>query len=203
MLWNSALLKAFRWLYHDATTFEPYTVELDVVEDVNQLLGRGRRRLGGKDGVAYVLKSLPENARNLFRILVAEQLALMEVEPSAVAGAAVNGYDDDIIGDEDEEVAAREQGTPSKRGRVPKAMTKPSKPARRPAVSAPEGVEYRTLYNKAVEEFVCSSELNFRTLLKEFHDHQMIESRKDAVGTERLIVPFGKEELEVVLEELV
>ena len=203
MLWNAAILKAFRWLYHDATTFEPYTVEVDVVEDVNQLLGRGRRRLGGKDGVAYVLKSLPENARNLFRILVAEQLALMDVEPSTVAGAAVNGYDDEILGDEDEEVAAREQGTPSKRGRAPKAKAKTTKPVARPPVSAPEGVEYRTLYNKAVEEFVCSSELNFRTLLKEFHDHQMIESRKDALGTERLVVPFGKEELETVLVELV
>jgi origin recognition complex subunit 2 len=28
-------------------------------------------------------------------------------------------------------------------------------------------VEYRMLYNKAVEEFICSSEMAFRTLLKE------------------------------------
>jgi origin recognition complex subunit 2 len=68
---------------------------------------------------------------------------------------------------------------------------------------AVEGVEYRTLYHKAVEEFVCSSEVNFRTLLKEFHDHQMVESRKDAMGTERLSVPFRREELESMLEELV
>jgi origin recognition complex subunit 2 len=54
-----------------------------------------------------------------------------------------------------------------------------------------------------VEEFVCSSEVNFRTLLKEFHDHQMVESRKDAMGTERLSVPFRREELESMLEELV
>jgi origin recognition complex subunit 2 len=59
------------------------------------------------------------------------------------------------------------------------------------------------LYHKAVEEFVCSSELNFRTLLKEFHDHQMVESRKDGMGTERLSVPFAREELEGMLEELV
>lgn len=205
LLWTSALQKAFRWLYHDATTFEPYTVELDVVEEVNQLLGRGRRRLGGKDGVAYVLQSLPENARNLFRILVAEQLALVDAEPSAVAGADVSGFDDeDVVGAEDDEVAARAQGTPSRRGRGSKGKAKAKvKAVVRPTVSAPEGVEYRTLYNKAVEEFVCSSELNFRTLLKEFHDHQMIESRKDALGTERLVVPFGKEELEGVLEELV
>ena len=204
LLWNSALLRDFSWLYHDATTFESYIAELDVVEEVNQLLGRGRRRLGGKDGVAYVLKSLPENARNLFRILVAEQLALVDAEASTVAGADVNGLDDDILGAEDEETAVRDQGTPSRRGRGrPQPKVKHRKPVIKPVGPAPEGVEYRTLYNKAVEEFVCSSELNFRTLLKEFHDHQMIESRKDAMGTERLVVPFGKEELEGVLEELI
>jgi len=30
------------------------------------------------------------------------------------------------------------------------------------------GVEYRVLYQKAVEEFICSNEMNFRTLLKEY-----------------------------------
>jgi origin recognition complex subunit 2 len=29
-------------------------------------------------------------------------------------------------------------------------------------------VEYRMVYNKAVEEFICSSEMAFRTLLKEY-----------------------------------
>ena len=35
-----------------------------------------------------------------------------------------------------------------------------------------------------------------------FHDHQMITSRKDVLGTELLSVPFRKEELESILEEL-
>ncbi|EMC96987.1 hypothetical protein BAUCODRAFT_121515 [Baudoinia panamericana UAMH 10762] len=151
LLWDLGLARQFHFLYHDATTFQPYKAENDVVEEVNALLGRSGRRLAGKDGVAYVLKSLPENARSLFRILVAEQLAMADIESNATA----------------------------------------------------EGVEYRALYHKAVEEFVCSSELNFRTLLKEFHDHQMIESRKDVAGTERLIVPFRREELEAILDELV
>ena len=30
------------------------------------------------------------------------------------------------------------------------------------------GVEYKVLYQKACEEFICSSEMNFRTLLKEY-----------------------------------
>jgi origin recognition complex subunit 2 len=43
----------------------------------------------------------------------------------------------------------------------------------------------------------------FRTLLKEFHDHQMITSRMDASGMEILGVPLSRDEMEGVLEDLV
>ena len=203
LLWDTTLLRQFRFLHHDATTFRAYTAELDVVEEVNALLGRSGRRLGGKDGVGYVLKSLPENARALFRVLVGEQLALADAEPHSLPAAAED--DDSLLGAEDEEEAAA--ATPSHRvrgrGRPPKKKApKPAPKPPRPTVATVEGVEYRTLYHKAVEEFICSSELNFRTLLKEFHDHQMVESRRDGLGTERLVVPFGREELEGMLEEL-
>ena len=59
------------------------------------------------------------------------------------------------------------------------------------------------LYQKATEEFVASSEMMFRTLLKEFHDHQMITSRMDASGMEILGVPLSRDEMEGVLEDLV
>ncbi|KAK1052472.1 Origin recognition complex subunit 2 [Friedmanniomyces endolithicus] len=212
LLWDVSLTRQLRFLYHDATTFQPYRVEIDVVEEVNALLGRSRRRLGGKDGVAYVLKSLPENARNLFKILVEEQLALAEsFEPATALGAANSDDDldqDDLLGASDDEAAlAEEQNTPSRRARgrgrpAKKAKAVQRSVARAPAVSAMEGVEYRTLYHKAVEAFVCSSELAFRTLLKEFHDHAMIESRRDAAGTERLSVPIGREELGRMVGEL-
>jgi origin recognition complex subunit 2 len=115
LLWDSGLRSAFNFVFHDCTTFAPFTAEIEVVDDVHELLGRKARRVGGKEGVTYVLRSLPENAKNLFRLLVGEALAVM---------------DDDESGEE------------------------PS-------------VEYRMLYNKAVEEFICSSEMAFRTLLKE------------------------------------
>jgi origin recognition complex subunit 2 len=35
-----------------------------------------------------------------------------------------------------------------------------------------------------------------------FHDHQIITSRKDALGTELLSVPLRKDELEAILEDL-
>jgi origin recognition complex subunit 2 len=173
LLWDVGLKTQYKFLFHDATTFASYDAEIDVVESVNELLGRSGRRVGGRDGVGFVLRSLPENARSLFRILVMEQLALAFLE---------GGFDDD-----DEPATPRNKKV---------AQTK------MPAPEVNQGVEYRVLYHKAVEQFVCSSEVGFRTLLKEFHDHQMIESRKDAMGTERLWVPFSQEELEGLAEDL-
>jgi origin recognition complex subunit 2 len=84
--------------------------------------------------VSFVLKSLPENAKNLFRVLVGEQLAGMDDN----SGALSNNDEED----NDNEPRVRNNTEP--------------------------GVEYRVLYQKAVEEFICSNEMNFRTLLKEF-----------------------------------
>ncbi|KAJ4148126.1 hypothetical protein LMH87_002612 [Akanthomyces muscarius] len=153
LLWDVGVRSAFNFVFHDATTFAPLAVELDAVDEMHELLGRKAHRVHGREGVAFVLKSLPENAKNLFRLLVGEVLIAM-----------------------DEDAGGAEEGS--------------------------TGVEYRMVYNKAVEEFVCSSEMAFRTLLKEFHDHQIITSRKDALGTELLSLPFRREELEAILEDL-
>ena len=120
LLWDHALRETLNFAFHDATTFDPYDVEVDVVDSVNDLLGHSGRRVGGRDGVAYVLKSLPENARNLYRVLVSDQLARMD-----------DGSDGSAPGE-----AA--------------------------------GIEYRVLYQKAVEEFICSNEMAFRSLLMEY-----------------------------------
>ncbi|KAI9760194.1 MAG: hypothetical protein M4579_001809 [Chaenotheca gracillima] len=177
LLWDSSLRTAYNFLFHDCTTFRPPDAsELDVVESVHELLGRSGRRVGGKEGVAFVLKSLPENARALYRVLVAEQLAGML---------------------EQEDNLEDEEGAESGRRGLGNELDG----------SASAGVEFRVLYQKATEEFICGSEMAFRTLLKEFHDHQMIASRRDVLGGtgagETLYAPFSKEELEGILEELV
>ncbi|KAJ4419669.1 Origin recognition complex subunit 2 [Neurospora sp. IMI 360204] len=161
LLWDSSLRSSFNFAFHDCTTFAPHSKELDVVDEVHELLGRMGKRAGGKEGVAFVLRSLPENARKLFGLIVGEVLVAFEDGQSGGGGEFVEGGG----------------------GEGP-------------------GVEYRMLYNKAVEEFICSSEMAFRTLLKEFHDHQIITSHKDSIGTEYLSLPFRKEELESILEEL-
>ena len=152
LLWETNLRDQYNFLFHDITTFESFSpVEVgSVVDDVNELLGRSGRSVKGKEGVGFVLRSLPENARSLYRVLIAELLAAM---------------DEDGGGD----------------GRV----------------------EYKVLYQKVVEEFICSNEMGFRQLLKEFFDHQMVDSRRDGSGAELLGVPWRREEMEAILEDLV
>jgi origin recognition complex subunit 2 len=137
LLWDSSLRSTFNFLFHNCTTFQPYTSEVDVVEVVHELLGRSGRRIGGKEGVNFVLKSLPENAKNLFRVLIGEQLAAMDENLRSGFGGSENDDDDD-----------NEHYTSNLGRNDP-------------------GVEYKVLYQKACEEFICSSEMSFRTLLKE------------------------------------
>jgi origin recognition complex subunit 2 len=135
LLWDSSLRSTYNFIFHDCTTFQAYTAEVDVVDEVHELLGRSGRRVGGKEGVSFVLKSLPENAKNLFRVLIGEQLAAIDE-----GAGTLEGGNDDNDNDERRLVGHKKNET---------------------------GVEYRVLYNKAVEEFICSNEMNFRTLLKE------------------------------------
>ena len=136
LLWDSSLREAYNFLFHDCTTFDPYEVEVDVVESVHELLGRSGRRIGGKEGVAFVLKSLTENARSLYRVLIGEQLAGIEDGITTMEA-------DDEAEDRDHTAPSRMQG------------------------GGGGGVEYRVLYQKAIEEFICGDEMSFRTLLKE------------------------------------
>jgi origin recognition complex subunit 2 len=164
-MWDISVRDHLNLVFHDSTTFFPFAVESDIVEEVHELLGRKGRRIGGKEGVGFVLKSLPENARNLYRLLLTEVITVMD-----------DGHQSDDEGTGD--------GSGGKAGEE-------------------NGIEFRLLYQKATEEFIASSEMMFRTLLKEFHDHQMITSRMDPSGMEILGVPLSRDEMEGVLEDLV
>jgi origin recognition complex subunit 2 len=169
LLWDVTLRDEFNFVFHDCTTFAPFAVELDVVTEVHQLFGRKTSRIGGRQGVGFVLKSLPENTRKLYRLLITEILTLLG--------------DQNLSGDEDNNA---DPNQPERGNKIQDAA-----------------IEWRTLFNKASEEFISSSEMMFRTQLKEFYDHQMIVSTTDASGAEMLGVPLSREEMEGVLEELV
>ncbi|EFR01334.1 hypothetical protein MGYG_04341 [Nannizzia gypsea CBS 118893] len=172
VLWDITLRDKFNFVFHDCTTFASYNVELNVVDDVHSLIGRKVRRVGGKQGIGFVLKSLPENTRKLYRLLITEILMML--------GDNQDGEEEDDAQVEAEDL--EEGDTRSRKGAA---------------------IEWRALFHKASEEFISSSEMMFRTQLKEFYDHQMITSKLDPSGAELLGVPLSREEMESILEDLV
>ena len=151
-----------------------------MVDTVLELMGRKTASAVGREGVRWVLRSLPENARGLYRLLVEEILAGADAN---VSGPKVS-LDEGGSGSDDE-------------------TTRPG-PGKRSREAPLPGVEARILYNKAVQEFLCSSEMSFRGLLKEFMDHRMVSVLGEGVGGgEVLGIEMGREELTGVLEDLV
>lgn len=201
LLWDISLRTQFNWVFHDATTFASFDAEIGgmsafneeeeeedgvvgggIVDEVNALLGRSGRKVQGKEGVVFVLRSLTESARRLYSLLIAEVLSVDEEQDAIDAEDAQNDL---------EKALAQ---TPSKRKGNPAVGTA--------SRGGGIGIEYRALYRKAVQSLIATSEMQFRQLLKEFYDHEMLTSKKDAMGTELLSLPFRREELETILEEI-
>lgn len=62
-------------------------------------------------------------------------------------------------------------------------------------------VEFRTVFERCQKEFIVSNESNFRSILKEFVEHNMCTISKTARGTEVVFVPFSYAEMEKVVNE--
>jgi origin recognition complex subunit 2 len=172
IMWDASLAAQLNWLYHDVTTFQPYDLEISggngaagVVDEVNSLFGRTGRKMQGKEGVMYVLKSLTESARKLYKLIILELLSADVVEDAGLSA------DEDFDGD-----------TGAGDMRV--------------------GIDFRTLYQKSTSKFIATNEQTFRALLREFYDHEMLVSRKDALGGEVFAIPFRKEEMYTIQEGL-
>lgn len=196
LLWDLRTRTTFNFLFHDVTTFAPFDQEMStankgggVVDEVHLLLGRSSRKVHGKEGVVYVLRSLTESARRLYTLLIAECLS------SAGLDAAHEARSAPLEGGQD----ARDGFEAAIAGNAP---TRPAN-AHLPAESQP-GIEYKSLYRKAVQELIATNEVQFRQLLKEFYDHEMVTSNGQGrgLGLETLRVPFRKEECEAILEDL-
>lgn len=83
LLWDLFKLKSFNFLWHDLTTYEPYTVEMSFRDVLS--MGKSKKFVGNK-GAKYVLSSLTKNARNLYKILLTKQLEIMRNTTTTKAG---------------------------------------------------------------------------------------------------------------------
>src|SRR5262249_50282882 len=69
LLWDAVHMALFSWVWHDLTTFQPYTTETSYE---NSLMVRQGEI--GLRGVQYVLSSLTSNAKKIFKILAQHQM---------------------------------------------------------------------------------------------------------------------------------
>lgn len=83
LLWDLAKLKNFNFVWHDLTSFQPYTVELLFKDLLNT--GKSAKFVGTR-GAKWVLSSLTANARNLYRTLL--QLQIENLNKNAASEAA-------------------------------------------------------------------------------------------------------------------
>lgn len=75
LLWDLNRFKNSNFLWHDLTTYEPYSVEMSFKDVLS--MGQSKKFLGSK-GARYVLTSLSTNAKNLYRLLLQAQLKKLE-----------------------------------------------------------------------------------------------------------------------------
>ncbi|KAG5356160.1 Origin recognition complex subunit 2 [Yarrowia sp. B02] len=104
LMWDSAKLASYNFVWHDVTTFAPYTVETSFDDPL--LLGKKAEAQGAK-GVKYVLESVTPNHRSLFKNLiycqleefhnVADKRKLPEAEIGALTGSMSISVDYDKV----------------------------------------------------------------------------------------------------------
>lgn len=89
LLWDLSKLKNMNLIWHDLTTFSSYQRETSFKDVLN--IGRSKKYVGGL-GAKFVLRSLTENHRNLYRELLIAQLDNMEKSaPSEGARVGLKG----------------------------------------------------------------------------------------------------------------
>lgn len=69
LMWDSVKLSQFNWIYHDTTTFEPYTHETAYEDSL--ILKNKELSL---NGMKHVLASLTSNTKGIFKLLAQHQI---------------------------------------------------------------------------------------------------------------------------------
>ena len=156
LLWDLNRFKNFNFLWHNVTSYEPYTVELSFKDLLS--MGKSKKFVGSR-GASYVLASLTANAKKLYQVILEMQMATLNASVSTKTG--VTGL----------------KGSPK------------------------NSVELRAVYEKCVEGFIVSNEVNFKTMLGEYVEHKMCALTKDTGGQEVVYVPFTFDEMAKLLRE--
>ncbi|OLL25964.1 Origin recognition complex subunit 2 [Neolecta irregularis DAH-3] len=74
LLWDIAKSSNYNFLWHETTTFIPYTIETSFENNLVSQISQ----VGGGKGAKYVLSTLTPNARGIYRLLLESQVKLMK-----------------------------------------------------------------------------------------------------------------------------
>ncbi|CCJ31276.1 unnamed protein product [Pneumocystis jirovecii] len=166
-----------RTIWHDATTFIPFTYErtLRSLHTAKETKASRAANAPSLSSVRHVLAALTPAARSVFRLLISEQLQMSTKIGLLLAFGTVNMMTDTFIG------------------------TTGSSDV---SYGIFDGVKAEQLFKLCVGALVVSHAAGFRALLTEFVDHCVVRVYRDAAGTERLSVPLSRSSLMSLLEEL-
>lgn len=156
LLWDLNRFKNFNFLWHNVTSYEPYTVEMSFKDVLS--MGQSKKFIGSR-GAKYVLASLTANAQKLYEVLLHLQMDALKAATATKAGrTGLKG-------------------------------------------SSKNSVELRAVYDKCVEKFIVSNEVNFKTMLHEYVEHKMCVVTKNSAGHEVVYVPFALDEMTKLTNE--
>ncbi|CDS40085.1 origin recognition complex subunit 2 [Echinococcus multilocularis] len=192
ILWSQTEVSRFSWIWEECTTLLPYSVEARFSSSrlLQEILG-GSGNMSSHlvnrhlflnpdvDVVAltrlrHVMASLPQNVRDIFRLLVEYQLQAMEDAQAALRARAVKKTTD------------------------AKGPLKTRKMNEEEAV--PKGMPLEELYWRCRDAFLTNTEVALRAQLTEFKDHKLIKFSKGSGGTELLHVPLDLASLREIIE---
>lgn len=87
LLWDLSKSKSMNLIWHDLTTYHTYSIETSFKDVLS--MGKSKQYIGSL-GAKFVLRSLTDNYRNLYKILLLDQLNNME-NVAAGKGSGVKG----------------------------------------------------------------------------------------------------------------
>ncbi|TPX37440.1 hypothetical protein SmJEL517_g00749 [Synchytrium microbalum] len=200
MMWDSFKSHQFNWMYHDATTYEHYDAEMSFEDSILMKTGDD---LSAR-GFGFVLQSVNESTRRLFKLLAETQIHAMKEDSRTRNEADDKAYDHDVAGHDHDEFPTLNNhmdttASSSRRKGNGKASTGAGSKA---VATSPlvNGIPFDTFWAKCRQQFIAHSIQTFRQLMTELKDHKLVLSKRRPDGQDALYIPLDRGSLEAVIE---
>lgn len=225
LLLDPAMVSGARMLFYDISTFLNYQEE---IKHCDFSIPQGKRILSGSHHqnhilVITVLNNLSVNARKIYLLFLHVQYkwVCINVEHSstnnisqAVTKSASKGdstkdsLEDSLSSKINTFSLSNLENSPSVNNLALKLISSPSSST---SSSLPTktfdylqfpGISFSQFVNLAIENFLASNDVAFKTIIQEFTDHKILVSKKSDEGVDIYYIPFKLETLILISKEL-